>query len=443
MKNSQKIIEEFSKFDREQKITALSQMIKGDITHIHWLEKLWFHHNPADFNMDTISENVISQFCLPYSIAPNFKINDNVYFIPMVTDESSVVAAASSAAKFWMHRGGFHTRVISTTKIGQIHFTWHGKYQNLINQFSAIKDNLIKSVTYFLSNMAKRGGGVKDVELLNFTGQLPDYYQIRVSFETADAMGANLINSCLEEMARSLQLFISHNFEKDERSCDIIMAILSNHTPDCLVECSVQCKADQFKIIAGDLTPQAFVGKFKYAVDIANIDIYRAATHNKGIFNGIDAVVLATGNDYRAIEAGGHSYAVKDGQYKSLTSLEIDNDNFTYTLRIPLAIGTVGGLTSIHPLAKLSLEIMGNPDAEKLMQISAAAGLANNFSAIRALITTGIQKGHMKLHLNNILNFMKASEIETKQAVHYFTERTVSYAAVQSFVDDMRKQSKA
>ncbi len=442
MSETQNIIENFSRLNRKQKIQVLTNLLKESPEDMQWLEQLWVQPINNNSDSESIGENVVSHFLLPYSIAPNFIINDNLYFIPMVTEESSVVAAASSAAKFWLHKGGFRSTVIATTKVGQIHFTWSGNYQHLRSFLPNLKEKLMTSVNYHIRNMVGRGGGVKEIELLDFTDRLHDYYQIKVLFETADAMGANLINSCLEEMAKALRYFMHENFEGNEGNCNIIMSILSNYTPDCLVECSVQCKIEQFKAIAGDLTPVEFANKFKLAIDIANIDIYRATTHNKGIFNGIDAVAIATGNDYRAIEAGGHSYASNDGRYKSLTHIELKNDIFTYTLRVPISLGTVGGLTSIHPLARLSLKILKQPTASELMQIAAAVGLANNFSAIRALITSGIQKGHMKLHLNNILSFIKANESEKEEAKHFFRERTVSYAAVQDFINNVRNQSK-
>jgi hydroxymethylglutaryl-CoA reductase len=251
-------------------------------------------------------------------------------------------------------------------------------------------------------------------------------------------MGANVINTALEEMAKSLKQYINSNFLSSERDCEIIMAILSNHTPESIVECSVECSIDKLAEISGNLTPHDFAHKFKTAVDIANIDIYRATTHNKGIFNGIDAVVLATGNDFRAVEASGHSYASKDGHYKSLTTAEVDEHTFKYTLRIPMALGTVGGLTKTHPLAKLSLEILGNPSAKELMEITAAVGLASTFSAVRALITTGIQKGHMRFHLSNILNALNANNIQKDKAINYFNDKKVSYKAVQEYIESLK-----
>jgi hydroxymethylglutaryl-CoA reductase len=270
---------------------------------------------------------------------------------------------------------------------------------------------------------------------------MANYYQIKVSFDTVDAMGANLINSCLEEMARALKTVIGELFEGPNIHCDILMSILSNYSPDCIVECTLKCKTTQFNRLTPSFTSFEFADRFKRAVDIANIDVYRAVTHNKGIFNGIDAVLIATGNDFRAVEAGGHAYAAKDGHYKSLTSINIEDDNFCYTLQMPLSIGTKGGLTTVHPVAKISLDILGKPSAAELMQIVAAAGLANNFSAIRALITTGIQKGHMQFHLNKILNTLNSNETERNKASLFFKNSDISYAAVKNFINKLREQS--
>lgn len=168
------------------------------------------------------------------------------------------------------------------------------------------------------------------------------------------------------------------------------------------------------------------------------VDVYRAATHNKGIFNGIDAVALATGNDFRAIEASGHAWAARNGSYKGLTEVKIENGRFYYSLTIPLSIGTVGGLTSLHPMAKFSLELLGNPQAPELMQIASAVGLANNFGAVRSLITKGIQIGHMKMHLLNILNTFNANEYEKVLAVNYFKNHKVSHNHVSVFLNSIR-----
>jgi len=254
-------------------------------------------------------------------------------------------------------------------------------------------------------------------------------------------MGANFINSCLEEFAQILKNYISNNpdFSQEEKECNIIMSILSNYTPNCLVETTVECEVKRLKNADIDMAPEVFAQKFETAVKIAHIDTHRATTHNKGIFNGIDAVALATGNDFRAIEACGHTFAARSGKYKSLTDVTIDNNHFKYSLTIPLALGTVGGLTTLHPLAKRSLQLLGNPNAEDLMMIMASAGLANNFGAIKSLVTKGIQQGHMKMHLLNILNRYHATEVEKSEAREFFKEEKVSVKKVSDFLASLRQ----
>ena len=215
------------------------------------------------------------------------------------------------------------------------------------------------------------------------------------------------------------------------------MAILSNYTPDCTARAWVECPVAAFGDLNG-ASGSELAEKFNIAVRIARIDPYRATTHNKGIFNGIDAVAIATGNDFRAIEAGGHAYAARDGQYRSLSSCAIQNGNFRFELEIPLPLGTVGGLTSIHPLAKLSLEMLGNPSARELMMIIATMGLAQNFAAVRSLVTSGIQKGHMKMHLGNILAQLNATEPEAVAARNHFSDKTISFNSVREFLEASR-----
>ena len=217
-----------------------------------------------------------------------------------------------------------------------------------------------------------------------------------------------------------------------------LMAILSNYTPECLVECRVSCATDQLKTYSGTYSPFEFAQRFKKAVEIAINDPYRAVTHNKGIFNGIDALALATGNDFRAIEAGAHAYACHNGSYSSLTNIHCDDSYFEYTLKVPLAMGTVGGLTKVHPLAKAALSILGNPTAAELMQITAAAGLANNFAAIASLVTTGIQKGHMKLHLANVLLALNANAAEEAYINHIFQNKAISFSMIATKLQEYR-----
>lgn len=391
--------------------------------------------------LDNIAENTVANYYLPMGIVPNVYLNAQQYWVPMVTEESSVVAAASYAAKFWARRGGFRTRVIGTTKVGQIHFFWHGKAAQLEPLWQNLQQRLLKSSEYLSENMKKRGGGITGMEYNDFSHLIPHYHRIHVYFNTADAMGANYINSCLEAMAKELPLFMSTYFKGSLAQCEVNMAILSNYTPQCLVECAVECRIEELEPVSGGMGAETFSDRFAKAVAIANIDPYRAVTHNKGIYNGIDAVVLATGNDFRAVEACGHAYAARNGQYSSLSQCMIDNGIFRFSLTVPMAIGTVGGLTRAHPMAALALEILGNPSAEVLMQIAASMGMANHFAAIRALVTTGIQKGHMKMHLSKILQHLQASTYEYEEAVKHFATHEVSYKAVADFLQNLRIKS--
>lgn len=440
---SDKIISGFYKKSKAEKIAWLAEhYFARDATLAEELQS--FGHPNSDLQkvFDGFSENTLANYYMPYGVAPNFLIDDELYAVPMVIEESSVVAAAASAAKFWRSRGGFQTKIISTTKLGQLHFSWGGPTPLLQTAFSELKTALLEEAAPLTANMEKRGGGVLDIELLDFTAIEPDYYQLKVSFETCDSMGANFINSVLESFGHTLRRFAVTHLQLSNYPLEVIMAILSNYTPDCIVRAQVSCSVEAMADACEDMDGPTFAEKFRKAVRIAQIDPYRATTHNKGIFNGVDAVILATGNDFRAIEAGGHAYAAASGQYKSLSNCKIENGQFTFWLDLPLAVGTVGGLTKLHPLAKRSLEMLGQPNAPQLMSIIAATGLAQNFAAVRSLVTTGIQKGHMKMHLMNILNFLSATDLEIKASKQHFEKETISFNAVRAFLEELRSASK-
>jgi len=435
-----KIINGFSKLSKEEKLDKLISLFKDKDTGKQELISYWHNDAKKQQLFDEFSENTLSNFYLPYSIAPNFVINHKIYHVPMVIEESSVIAAASKAAKFWADKGGFRANVISTTKIGQVHFSWQGDVRKLQAEMPVMRKLFLRATDNITKNMRERGGGIMDIELVDKTAEMKNYYQIMVKFDTVDSMGANFINSCLEEIAAELKIYISEkeDWTETERKCTIIMSILSNYTPECVVATHVETKIENFEGIDPNLTATEFVDKFEKAVQITKIDVYRAVTHNKGIFNGIDAVILATGNDFRAIEAGGHAYAARNGKYQGLSDVKIENGTFHYSLKVPLALGTVGGLTSLHPLAKRSMEILDEPNADELMQIAASVGLANNFSAVKSLITAGIQVGHMKMHLWNILNQFNANDEEKQLAIEYYKTHKVSYDSVRNFLSSLR-----
>ncbi len=440
-KNTNKSVKGFSKLSKKEKIRWIAENFFTDTEKVkRELMSFWHSNEEQQKVLDGFSENTLSNFVLPFGVAPNFVINHKTYCVPMVIEESSVVAAASSAAKFWLTRGGFQAEILGTTKIGQVHFLWKGNIQKLFDILPDLSQNLLDDTQHITANMQKRGGGVLDIQLVDMTHLEKYYYQLKVSFETCDSMGANFINSVLEQFGKTLTRYVAEHpsFLNEEKEVDVIMAILSNYTPNCLVRAKVECPIKDLGNF-GEIDAPTFAQKFYTAVRIATIDTSRATTHNKGIFNGIDAVVLATANDFRAIEANGHTYAARDGQYRSLTHCSIENNIFKFWIDIPLTVGTVGGLTRLHPIAKRSLELLENPSAQELMCIMASVGLAQNFAALKSLITTGIQKGHMKMHLMNILIHMKASEEETQEAVHFFENKTISFNSVREFLHQKRK----
>ena len=421
-----KIISGFSKLSKKEKINwIIENYFHNQSETLKTITQYWNSDTALQQLHDDFIENTISNFYMPFGIAPNFVINNKDYVIPMVVEESSVVAAASLVAKFWSTRGGFKTKVIGTTKIGHVHFMYAGDGSVLQDYFDENKTELLQATASITKNMEKRGGGILEIQLVDKTDALPNYYQLEVTFETKDSMGANFINSCLEAIAKK--------FEKQD--IEIVMSILSNYVPECLVSAEVSCKVEEL----GGQNPQKFAEKFRQAVQIASVEPYRAVTHNKGIMNGIDAVVLATGNDFRAVEAGAHAYASRSGQYKSLSHCEIKDGIFRFWIEVPLALGTVGGLTALHPMAKLSLEMLQKPSAKTLMQIMAAAGLAQNFAALRALTTKGIQEGHMKMHLQNILNQFHLNDQEKQLVTAYFDNKTVTHSAVVEKIKALRK----
>ena len=441
MATRERIKKGFSKLLKEEKLKLIANYFENPGEVISLLKSYWHSDSKQQQLFDEFSENTITNFFIPYGISPNVTINGKDYIVPMVIEESSVVAAASAAAKFWGERGGFHAKVIDVRKVGQVHFGWSGDKEKLFALFPEIEKRLLADTDAMTEKMRKRGGGILGMKLIDYSAQIPDYYQIRVEFGTGDAMGANFINSALEQFGHSLQDFFAEqqDLPEDLRKVEIIMTILSNNTPDCRVKVWVECPVEQLDGIDEHLSGAEYAKKFKKAVDIAHIDTDRATTHNKGIYNGIDAVVIATGNDFRAVEAAGHTFASRNGHYESLSSATIENGIFHFELEVPMALGTIGGLTSLHPLAKKTLELLGNPTAKELMMIAATMGLANNFSAVRSLTTKGIQAGHMKMHLNNILNQLNATEEEKKQAREYFKDKTVSYAGVEQFLDTRRR----
>ncbi len=436
-----KKIEGYSKLTKEQKIDWLvdtyfnsDESVKTELT------SYWHNDAKTQQTFDEFAENTLTNMYTPFGIAPNFLINNKLYSLPMAIEESSVVAAMSKAAKYWYDKGGFKTEILGVTKIGQVHFKYDGNHQKLKTHFAEIKKELLENGKYITINMDARGGGVLDIELIDMTEFEANYFQLKVSFDTCDSMGANFINTVLEEYANTLKDIVARN-ENLEGKVYIIMSIVSNYTPNCVARAWVECKVEELGSF-GQISAQEFAEKMRTAVRIAEVDPHRATTHNKGIYNGVDAVIIATGNDFRAVEACGHTYAARNGRYASLTHCSVENGMFKFWIDLPLAVGTIGGLTQLHPLVKRSLQILENPNAKELMQICAVAGLAQNFAALQAMTTVGIQQGHMKMHLLNILNHLEATDEEKKYALEYFKDKIVSFTTTRVMLEQLRSAKK-
>ena len=430
-------VEGFSRLNKEEKIQWLTgRYLKDNPEAASLLARYWHPDKRVQERHDGFIENTLSNYWLPYAVAPNFLIDGRTYAVPMVTEESSVVAAAAKGAKFWYRYGGFSTHVVSTVKYGHIHFLYRNDPALLRRFVDETTPVFLQRLKPFTRNMEQRGGGILSVDLEDHTERMPAYYSLRFRVDTADSMGANFINTILEEWADYMtETYGSYGRPED---LEIIMRILSNYNPECRVQAVVRAPVQELERQTG---LKDYAAKLHTAFQIARINPFRAVTHNKGIMNGVDAVVLATGNDFRAVEAGAHSYACRREGYTSLSSAELSGGELILRLDIPLAVGTVGGMTRLHPLAGLSMEILGRPDARRLMSIMASVGLAQNFSAVHSLVTEGIQKGHMKMHLNNILMRLDATPAEAEQIRRLFNDRKAHVHAVKEALDRLRRKN--
>jgi len=346
----------------------------------------------ASKNADKMSENVIGVFGLPMSIATNFLINDKEYIVPMVVEEPSVVAGVSGAAKIIKKSGGFVAKMTESLLIGQIQVLSLSKINEAISILEKNKDNLLKKANEYLPNMVKRGGGVKDIEVHTITLKKESTVVIHLVVDTKDAMGANLVNSLCENLANHLEELIGGKAG---------VRILSNLSDRSMVEIKTEIPVNNLE--KSGFSGEAIRDGVVSVTEFANSDPYRAATHNKGIMNGIDAVSVATGNDWRAIEAAAHAYASSGGVYKSLSQWKISSEgNLKGILRMPIKVGIIGGSLTANPAAKLGLSISKVNSSKELAMVMGSVGLAQNLAALRALVTHGIQQGHMKLHARSV-----------------------------------------
>ena len=374
-------------------------------------------------------ENVLGTLALPFGLAPGFQIDGKEVQVPMVTEEPSVIAAASYAAGLIKRSGGFQTQVHKRQMIGQVALYDVSNKEKAIQAITGAKEDLLQLANQAYPSIVKRGGGARDL----WIEEKGDFLICYLSVDPKEAMGANMLNTMLEALVDPLE---------DLSGGQGLMAILSNLATDALV--TARCKID-YRFLSRDPKEAAEIAqKMALASQLAAVDPYRAATHNKGIFNGIDAVVLATGNDWRAIEAGGHTYASLTGQAQGLSSWihHPEQQVLEGQLTLPMPIATRGGSIGLNPSVQVAHELLGNPDAQTLARIIVSVGLAQNFAALKALVSTGIQHGHMKLQAKSLALLAGATPSEVAPVVQALLEdRPFNLEKAQAVLEKIRQNN--
>ena len=374
---------------------------------------------------DQLSENVVGTFSLPYSIIPELVVNGQDYTVPYVTEEPSVVAAASYASKIIKRSGGFTAQVHQRQMIGQVALYQVAEPEKAQEKIANKKVELLELANQAYPSIVKRGGGARDLHVEQIKSET-DFLVVYLHVDTQEAMGANMLNTMLEALKPVLE---------ELSQGQSLMGILSNYATDSLVTASC-------RIAFRYLSPQRDQGreiaeKIALASQFAQVDPYRAATHNKGIFNGIDAILIATGNDWRAIEAGAHAFASRDGRYQGLSqwTLDMEREELVGEMTLPMPVATKGGSIGLNPRVALSHELLGNPSAKELAQIIVSIGLAQNFAALKALVSTGIQQGHMKLQAKSLALLAGASESEVAPLVErLIADKTFNLETAQQYL---------
>ena len=378
---------------------------------------------------DQLSENVVGTFSLPYSLVPEVLVNGQEYTVPYVTEEPSVVAAASYASKIIKRAGGFTAQVHERQMIGQVALYQVAEPEQVQEKIVSKKAELLELANQAYPSIVKRGGGARDLHVEQIKGET-DFLVVYLHVDTQEAMGANMLNTMLEALKPVLE---------ELSQGQSLMGILSNYATDSLVTASCRIafrylsrQKDQGREIAE---------KIALASQFAQADPYRATTHNKGIFNGIDAILIATGNDWRAIEAGAHAFASRDGRYQGLSqwTLDLEREELVGEMTLPMPVATKGGSIGLNPRVALSHELLGNPSAKELAQIIVSIGLAQNFAALKALVSTGIQQGHMKLQAKSLALLAGASEAEVAPLVErLIADKTFNLETVQRYLENLR-----
>ncbi|HEL1618454.1 TPA: hydroxymethylglutaryl-CoA reductase, degradative [Streptococcus suis] len=383
-----------------------SRQERIDILHQHnqlsekSLNVLQHDTNLSEAIAGKMAENHLGTFALPFSVLPELLVDDQVFSVPMVTEEPSVVAAASFGAKIIARSGGFTTTIHNRIMIGQVALFDVPDHSRASQAILDQKTTILEVANQAHPSIVKRGGGARDLTVESKDEFLIVYLQVDVQ----EAMGANILNNMLEAIKDDLE---------ELSQGQALVGILSNYATESLV--TAQCRLAISSLATSSAIAQETAQKIALASKLAQVDPYRAATHNKGIFNGIDAVVIATGNDWRAVEAGAHVYASRDGQYKGLSTWSIDGNHLIGSITLPLPIASVGGSIGLNPKVAVAFDLLNQPKARQLASIIASVGLCQNFAALRALVTSGIQAGHMKLHAKSLALLAGAEEQEVDQ----------------------------
>ena len=378
---------------------------------------------------DQLSENVVGTFSLPYSLVPEVLVNGQEYTVPYVTEEPSVVAAASYASKIIKRAGGFTAQVHERQMIGQVALYQVANPEQAQEKIASKKAELLELANQAYPSIVKRGGGARDLHVEQIKGET-DFLVVYLHVDTQEAMGANMLNTMLEALKPVLE---------ELSQGQSLMGILSNYATDSLVTASCRI-AFRYLSLQKD-QGREIAEKIALASQFAQADPYRATTHNKGIFNGIDAILIATGNDWRAIEAGAHAFASRDGRYQGLSqwTLDLEREELVGQMTLPMPVATKGGSIGLNPRVALSHELLGNPSAKELAQIIVSIGLAQNFAALKALVSTGIQQGHMKLQAKSLALLAGASESEVAPLVERLIEdKTFNLETAQRYLENLR-----
>ena len=378
---------------------------------------------------DQLSENVVGTFSLPYSLVPEVLVNGQEYTVPYVTEEPSVVAAASYASKIIKRAGGFTAQVHERQMIGQVALYQVDDLDLAQEKIASKKAELLELANQAYPSIVKRGGGARDLHVEQIKGET-DFLVVYLHVDTQEAMGANMLNTMLEALKPVLE---------ELSQGQSLMGILSNYATDSLV--TANCRI-AFRYLSRQKDQgREIAEKIALASQFAQADPYRATTHNKGIFNGIDAILIATGNDWRAIEAGAHAFASRDGHYQGLSSwrLDLETEELVGEMTLPMPVATKGGSIGLNPRVALSHELLGNPSAKELAQLIVSIGLAQNFAALKALVSTGIQQGHMKLQAKSLALLAGASESEVAPLVErLIADKTFNLETAQRYLENLR-----